>query len=180
MPEGETLSALDPCVVGTWGSTLVTMKMDALHAEGGAKVRLTISDSGAAVLDFTPMSAINTATQDFALDFQYTGRASATLKTPKQGVLEIQNADYSGLRVSVRAKPHNSDKGFVLPDRPLTAPSASGAAAPAPSAEPELPGVDGLAQNPVFSSGHYSCADSALMLRNKGRDVTWRFVKADP
>lgn len=184
MPEGETLSALDACMIGTWRSTLVTMKMSPLHADGGPNALLTISETGAAVLDFTPMSAISAVTPEFTLDFQYSGKASATLKTPRQGVLEVTKADFSALRVSALAKPPKGEPVVVFRNRSLTRPAPAGSAAPAPSGassvEAAMPGVAGIAQDPALSSGQYSCGDSALMLRTKGQEVTWRFVKADP
>jgi hypothetical protein len=188
--ESEALSGLDTCVIGTWKAQWVKMKVGSMNAEGGANPMLTIAESGTSVIDFTPMSKVQATTPGFAFDFQYAGKAIATLKTPKRGVLEAENAIYSSLRVTASATAPQTKPITILKNKPLTelATAASAFAtthaAPPTSGAPGVPeaaqATSGIDESPVFSSATYTCADSALMLYSKNQDVTWRFVKAEP
>lgn len=188
--EGEELTALDPCLVGSWAALDVSMKTNSLGAEGGAKTALTIAPSGAAVVDFAPMSEVRVTTLSFGFDFRYHGKSKATLTTPRRGTLAAEKPDYSRLRVTANAKLDQAGTVPILKDKPVmelaNAMSAFAAAraAPAPSAGvgplQSASGPSEIDASPVFSSTGYSCGDSALSLRSKNREVTWRFVKVNP
>lgn len=178
-PSGAPLTGLDTCLIGSWKSTLFSLKAAQVSAEGGANTTLQIGASGDAVVDFTGMAPIrgNGAGADF--DFQYAGKATATLATPTRGAIASTKADVSALRVSANVSLPGAGKFPVLKNKAVSelaqmaTAMTAGKAPPAAAAAASPPGVD---SNPLFSMTHYSCDGSALTLSGDG--PTWAFTRA--
>jgi hypothetical protein len=175
---GEALAGLDPCLVGKWTSTQVTMTADQLSVEGGANVALSVADTGAAVLDFGPMAPIQGKSSPASFEFQYSGKASATLATKTRGAISSQSPDYSGLKVSVSFGMPGAGKVPLFKNKPVSelaqmATAMTGAKG-APAAAPP-PGID---SSPVFSTSSYTCQGATLTLVSAKPAVTWSFKRA--
>ena len=112
--------ALDACVVGTWKSTEATLNLKLAQASGGANVEMKIEPSGACSMDFTPMSVINATAKPVNFDFNYSGKATALLKTPGAGVITAAQSDYSALKASARIHMPNGATMPLLSNVPVT------------------------------------------------------------
>jgi hypothetical protein len=184
------LSGLDRCVLGNWRASGVTMKLAELSGEGGANVTLQIPASGAATIDFTPMSEVHVKGAAFAFDFHYAGTASAILTTPTRGTFHSDGANYAALKVSATMKFPGAAPMPLFKDTPVselasmaTGLSAlgqklgrAGSAAPAAPAGP----ARGIESAPIFSSSQYSCTEDQLILHSAEQKVEWSFKRATP
>jgi hypothetical protein len=161
------LTGLDSCLVGKWKATGVTLKVDAVSAEGGANVTLDVASSGASTLDFTPMDLIKATGRGFNFDFRYSGKATALLSTPTRGILESKDASYAALRVTANVQLPGAGSIPLFKDKPVTELAAMGAAlagaakglakgAPSAAASPGAAvgatPAQGIDSNPVFAS----------------------------
>jgi hypothetical protein len=176
-PSGAPLTGLDACLVGNWKSTVFSLKAAQVSAEGGANTSLQIGAGGDAVVDFTGMAPIRGKGAGADFDFQYAGKASATISTPARGAITSTKADVSALRVSANVSLPGAGKFPVLKNKSVSelAQMASAmTAGKAPAAAPAAPpGVD---SNPLFSTTSYVCEGNALTLSGDG--PTWTFARA--
>jgi hypothetical protein len=187
-------AGLDACLVGNWKASRVTLKVDPVDAQGGANIALQIAPSGASLLDFGPMSDIRATSSGFSFEFRYSGKATATLKTPSPGTVTSEQSDYSGLRVTASAKLPGAGSVALFKDTPLTqlanmgaalagvgkggaAKGAASAAAPAASGAVATPGID---SSPVFSSNRYTCGGDSLRLYGGEQPLEWVFERVRP
>ena len=177
---GAPLAGLDSCLVGSWKSTVFSLKSGQVSAVGGANVALQINADGSSVVDFGGMAPIQGKGAGADFDFLYSGKATGVLSTPTQGSITSTKSDFAGLRVSANVSVPGAGKfpvlknkavselaqmaGAMTADKGLPA-SRAGAATP--------PGVDA---NPLFSTTQYTCAGSTLTLSGKGPE--WAFTRA--
>lgn len=185
------LTGLDSCLIGKWKATSVTLKMDAVSAQGGANVALEIAPSGASTIDFTPMADVNAVSRGFSFDFRYSGKASAMLSSPTRGNLQAQNADYAGLHVSATVKLPGAGAIPLFKDKPVSELAAMGAAlagskglpkglasaASSPAAAQAEGPAKGIDSNPVFASNRYTCEGDALSFRGGEHGFEWLFAR---
>ena len=176
-PSAAPLTGLDACLVGSWKSTVFSLKTAQVAAEGGANTALQIGASGEAVVDFTGMAPIRGKGAGADFDFQYAGKASATISTPTRGAIASTKADVSALRVTANVSLPGAGKFPVLKNKSVSelaqmaSAMTAGKAPPAAAAAP--PGVD---SNPLFSTTSYVCEGNALTLSGDG--PTWAFTRA--
>lgn len=175
---GAPLAGLDPCLVGSWKSTSFGLKTDQVTAEGGANLALKVEPAGDAVVDFGPMAPIQGKTGGASFDFQYSGQAKATLKTPARGALESSNADYAALKVSVNVELPGAGKLNLFKAKPVSAlaqmaSAVVGGKAPAGAGAPP-PGID---SSPIFSTSRYSCEGDTLTLDGDKLAAKWSFAR---
>lgn len=177
---GAPLAGLDSCLVGSWKSTVFSLKSGQVTATGGANVTLQVAADGNSVVDFTGMAPIQGKGAGADFDFEYAGKATGVLSTPTQGTITSTKSDFAGLRVSANVSVPGAGKFPVLKNKAVsdlakmaTAMTADKGlpASRAGSATP--PGVD---SNPLFSTTQYSCAGSTLTLSGKGPE--WSFTRA--
>jgi hypothetical protein len=173
--------ALEPCLIGKWKSTKVTLNADPVTAEGGAGVLLEIGPAGATSLDFTGMEVVHAKMPAFKFDFHYSGRATGTLKTPSAGVLESSDTEWARLRVTANANVPGMGKMPLLKETPVSQLAALGTAlgdeiaSAQPAAPPAPQGID---SSPVLSSSRYTCTPDTLTLNPKeAKGATWVFAK---
>jgi hypothetical protein len=180
------LAGFDPCVVGTWRSKLVKLSAEQVTAAGGEGVKMEAAASGATTLDFASMSDIRATGAGVAFDFRYSGKATATLKTPAIGKFESENADYSTLKVTANVKVPGAGSIPMFKDTPVAdlvkmANGMAGAvknmpgAGAAPGAAPGGP-AKGIDAAPVFSSSSYVCRPDSLILSGP-QQTEWTFVR---
>ena len=185
------LSGLDTCLVGKWRASGVTLKMDQVSAQGGANVTLDIAPSGASVIDFGPMADVHATGPSLNFDFRYSGKATATIKSPSRGTLQSENADYAGLRVTANVKLPGAGSIPLFKDTPVTELATMGAAlaggvkglskvkpaasAPAAVSQPGTP--KGIDSNPVFASNRYTCEGNSLQFRGGDQAFEWQFSR---
>lgn len=177
---GAPLAGLDSCLVGSWKSTVFSLKSGQVTAVGGANVALQINADGNSVVDFGGMAPIQGKGAGADFDFQYAGKATGVLSTPTQGTITSTKSDFAGLRVTANVSVPGAGKFPVLKDKVVSdLAKMAGAmtadkglpASRAGSATP--PGVD---SNPLFSTTQYTCAGSTLTLSGKGPE--WTFTRA--
>jgi hypothetical protein len=173
--------ALEPCLIGKWKSTKVTLKVDAVTAEGGAGVLLEIGPAGASSLDFAGMEEMHAKMPAFKFDFHYSGRATGTLKTPSAGTLESSDTEWGRLRVTATANVPGMGKMPLLKETPVSQLAALGTAlgGQIASAEPAAPPApQGIDSSPVLSSSRYTCtADTLTLSPKEATGATWVFAK---
>lgn len=177
---GAPLAGLDSCLVGSWKSTVFSLKSGQVTAVGGANVALQINADGNSVVDFGGMTPIQGKGAGADFDFQYAGKATGVLSTPTQGTITSTKSDFAGLRVSANVSVPGAGKFPVLKD---TAVSELAKMAGAMTADKGLPASragsatpPGVDSNPLFSTTQYSCAGSTLTLSGKGPE--WTFSRA--
>ncbi|MGC4091936.1 MAG: hypothetical protein QM756_29445 [Polyangiaceae bacterium] len=176
--------AFDTCLVGKWKSDKVTLKMDQVSAEGGAGVALEIAATGASNIDFSPMSEVNAKTQDgVGFNFKYSGKASATLKTPSAGNIDSENNDFAALKVTVAMKMPGAGGASIpiLKDVAISELATMGAALGGKGL-PKVPGVGAgmgsmVDANPVFSRSQYTCQGDSLSFKNVKSPAEWVFTR---
>jgi hypothetical protein len=173
--------SFEPCLIGKWKSTKVTLSADAVTAEGGAGVLLEIGPAGASSLDFAGMEEVHAKMPAFKFDFRYSGRATGTLKTPSPGVLESSDTEWGRLRVTATANVPGMGKMPLLKETPVSQLAALGTAlgdeiaSAQPAAPPAPQGID---SSPVLSSSRYTCTADTLTLNPKeAKGATWVFAK---
>ena len=172
------LTGLDPCLIGSWKSKAFSLSAAQATAEGGANVTMNIVATGDTVIDFGPMAPINAKGAGVSFDFQYSGKASATLSTPTRGALASSKADYAGLRVTASVQIPGATKVGLFKNKPVSelaqmATAVAGAKAPAGAPPP------GLDSTPIFSTSRYTCADGMLTLDSSDQlAAKWTFVRA--
>lgn len=155
------------------------MTTDQASAEGGGNLVMKIATTGDTVVDFGPMAPINGKGAGVGFDFQYSGKATATLSTPTRGAIASSKADYAGLRVTASAQIPGGGKMDLFKNKPVSelaqmATAVAGAKAPAGAPPP------GLDASPIFSTTRYTCADSMLTLDSSEKlAAKWTFVRAD-
>lgn len=171
----------EPCLIGKWKSTKVTLNADPVTAEGGAGVLLEIGPAGASSLDFTGMEEVHAKMPAFKFDFRYSGRATGTLKTPSAGVLESSDTEWGRLRVTATANVPGMGKMPLLKETPVSQLAALGTklgdeiASAQPAAPPAPQGID---SSPVLSSSRFTCTADTLTLNPKeAKGATWLFAK---
>lgn len=184
-PSAAPLASFDPCVVGSWRATSVSLSVDAMKASGGAGVSMQIAASGATTLDFGPMAKIVASGSGVGFDFRYSGKATGTLKTPVTGKFESENPDYSKMSVSANVKVPGAGTIPMFKDTPMPelVKMASGVAAAAKGA-PGSPGATpgalappkGIDSAPIFSSSSYVCRPDSLTLSG-AQNLVWEFVR---
>jgi hypothetical protein len=186
------LSGLDSCLVGKWRATSVTLKLDSMSAQGGANVTLDIAPTGASVIDFGPMADVHATGPQMSFDFRYSGKATATIRSPSRGTLQSESADYAGLRVTANVKLPGAGSIPLFKDTPLTELATMGTAlaggvkglpkakpaASAPAASQPDTAPKGIDSNPVFASNHYTCEGSSLTLRGGEHQFEWQFSRS--
>jgi hypothetical protein len=175
-PAGAALAGLDACLVGSWKGTSFSLKTEQVTAEGGANLVLKIGAGGDSVIDFGPMSPVNAKSAGAGFDFQYSGKATATLSTPTRGNVVSDKADYSGLRVTVNVHLPGAGKLALLKDKPLSelsqmASGVIGGKAPTAAAPP------GIDASPVFSSSRYTCEADTLTILGDKLAAQWLFTR---
>lgn len=177
------LSGFDTCLVGNFEAEQVTLKLEQVSAAGGSKVALQIGADGSSSVDFTPMSPINAkANGGLAFDFKYSGKASATLKTPERGTIVSESTNLDALRVSATIKLPGAGGVPLFKDTPVNelAKMATAIAGSMPQGA-KLPGganpASGIDASPVFSSSRYTCQGDTLTLDNVGGAATWTFKR---
>lgn len=179
---GAAPSGLDPCLVGSWKSTSVSLKLAPASAAGGANLALEIRPSGDSVLDFASMAPIHGKSNGADFDFKYAGKASALLSTPTRGELASAKPDYSGLQVSADVQLPGVGRFSVLKNKPVSelaqmASALVGQKAPSAAAAATPPGID---PSPIFSTTRYACqGDSLTFFADKG-GAEWAFSRATP
>jgi hypothetical protein len=179
---GAALSGLDPCLVGNWKSTSVSLKLAPASAAGGANLVLEVQPSGDSVLDFASMAPIHGKSNGADFDFKYAGRAGALLSTPTRGALASAKPDYSGLRVSADVQLPGVGRFSVLKDKPVSelaqmASALAGQKAPSAAAAATPPGID---PSPIFSTTRYACqGDTLTFFADKG-GAEWAFSRTRP
>lgn len=176
-PSGAPLTGLDACLVGSWKGTGFSMKTEQVTAEGGANLALKIASDGAAVIDFGPMAPVNGKGAGASFDFQYSGKASATLATPTRGSISSAKPDYSGLKVTTNMQVPGAGKIALFKNKPVSelaqmASAVVGGKAPAAGAPP------GIDASPVFSNNRYSCDGDTLTLSGDKLAAQWLFARA--
>jgi hypothetical protein len=177
-PNEPPLTGLDPCLVGSWKSKTFSLSAAQATAEGGANVTMNIVATGDTVVDFGPMAPINAKGAGVSFDFQYSGKASATLSTPTRGALTSSKADYAGLRVTASVQIPGATKMDLFKNKPVSelaqmATAVAGAKAPAGAPPP------GLDSTPIFSTSRYACADGMLTLDSSDQlAAKWTFARA--
>jgi hypothetical protein len=177
-PNEPPLTGLDPCLVGSWKSKVFSLSNAQATAEGGANVTMNIGATGDTVVDFGPMAPINAKGAGVNFDFQYSGKASATLSTPTRGALASSKADYAGLRVTASVQIPGATKMDLFKNKPVSelaqmATAVAGAKAPAGASPP------GLDSTPIFSTSRYTCADGVLTLDSSDQlAAKWTFARA--
>jgi hypothetical protein len=176
---GASLSGLDACLVGTWKSTVFTLKAAQATAEGGANTTLRIGAGGDAVVDFAGMAPISGKGAGADFDFIYAGKATATVSTPTRGAIASTKADISALRVSANVSLPGAGKFPVLKNKSVSELSQMASAMVAGKA-PAGPGAApaGVDSNPLFSATSYACEGNALTLSGDG--PTWAFTRTAP
>jgi hypothetical protein len=169
---------LDPCLIGNWKTTKVTLKVDQMSAEGGDGMTMQVAPTGVTVIDFTRMSDIRAKSPAVNFDFKYSGKATGTLTTPSAGKIESKQADYAGLRVTANVKLPGAGSMPMFKDTPISdlVKMAEGMAAKtgAPGAGKPPQGIDAT---PVFSSNSYTCSPELLTLQGDQLDVVWLFAR---
>jgi hypothetical protein len=170
------LTGFDTCLVGAWKGTSFSLKTDQVSAEGGANVALKIAASGDSVIDFGPMSAVNGKGAGASFDFQYSGKATATLSTPARGTIASAKPDYSALKVSTNVQIPGAGKIAVFKNKPVSelaqmASAVVGGKVPAAGAPP------GIDASPVFSNSRYSCDGDTLTLSDDKLAAQWVFTR---
>lgn len=184
-PSAAPAAAFDPCVIGSWRATSVTMKADAVKASGGGGVTMQIGSNGATTLDFGSMSDIAASGSGMSFDFRYAGKATGTLKTPTPGKFESSNPDYSKLTVTANVKVPGAGTIPMFKNTPMSdlVKMASGVAAAAKGA-PGTPAAaaaggvpKGIDAAPIFSSSTYECRPESLKLSGE-QNLVWEFVRS--
>jgi hypothetical protein len=171
------LAGLDPCLVGSWKSTVFSLKTDQVTAEGGANLAMKISASGDTVVDFGPMAPIRGKGASADFDFQYSGKATATLSTPSRGAVASSKPDYARLRVTATVNIPGAGKLDLFKNKPVSE-LAQMATAMTGAKEPGGAPPPGLDTSPIFSTTHYTCADGRLTLDGTDKlAATWTFVR---
>lgn len=172
------LSGLDPCLVGGWKSQIFSLTAAQATAEGGANVAMKIAATGDTVVDFGPMAPINGKGAGVSFDFQYSGKATATLSTPTRGAIASSKADYAGLRVTASVQIPGAAKMDLFKNKPVSElAQMAGAVAGGKAATGAPP--PGLDSAPIFSTSRYTCADGVLTLDNGDQlAAKWTFVRA--
>lgn len=175
-PEATPLAGLDPCLVGTWKGTGFNMKTEQVTAEGGANLALKIAASGDSVVDFGPMSPVVGKGAGASFDFQYSGKATATLTTPSRGTVASSNPNYAGLKVSTNVQIPGAGKIALFKNKPVSelaqmASAVVGGKAPAAGAPP------GMDSSPIFSNSRYTCAGDTLTLSGDKLAAQWAFAR---
>jgi hypothetical protein len=170
------LTGLDPCLVGSWKSKAFSLSAAQATAEGGANVAMNVAATGDTTVDFGPMAPINAKGAGVSFDFQYSGKASATLSTPTRGALASSKADYAGLRVTASMRLPGATKVDLFENEPVSklaqmATAATGAKAAAGTPPP------GLDSTPIFSTSRYTCRDGMLTLDSSDQlAAKWTFA----
>ena len=139
---------------------------------------MNIAATGDTAVDFGKMAPIKAKGAGVDFDFQYSGKASATLSTPTRGALASSKADYAGLRVTASVQLPGATKMDLFKNEPLsklaqmaTAVTGAKAAAGAPP-----PGLD---STPIFSTSRYACTGGVLTLDSSDQlAAKWTFVRA--
>ena len=152
------------------------MKTEQVTAEGGANLAMKIAASGDSSVDFTPMSVINGKGAGASFDFQYSGKATATLSTPTKGTIASAKPDYSALRVSTNISLPGAGKLALFKNKPvseLAAMASTIVGKAAPAAAPP-PGVD---TSPIFSNSRYTCEGDTLTLSGDKLAAQWVFAR---
>lgn len=174
------LAGLDSCLVGSWKSTLFSLKSGQVTALGGANVTLQINADGNSVVDFGGMAPIQGKGGGADFDFQYAGKATGVLSTPTQGTITSTKSDFAGLRVSANVSVPGAGQFPVLKDKAVSELAKMAVAMTADKGLPASragsampPGVD---SNPLFSTTQYTCAGGTLTLSGKGPE--WTFTRA--
>ena len=177
---GAPLAGLDSCLVGSWKSTVFSLKSGQVSAVGGANVALQINADGNSVVDFGGMAPIQGKGASADFDFQYSGKATGVLSTPTQGTISSTKSDFAGLRVSANVSVPGAGKFPVLKNKAVSELAQMAGAMTADKGLPASragsatpPGVDA---NPLFSTTQYTCAGSTLTLSGKGPE--WTFTRA--
>jgi hypothetical protein len=175
-PSGAPLGGLDPCLVGNWKSQAFSLRNSQATAEGGANVAMNVAASGETSLDFGPMTKINAKGAGANFDFQYSGKATATLSTPARGTITADKADYARLRVTASVQIPGAGKMDVFENKPVSelAQLATAVASTKPTAGAPPPGLDA---NPIFSTTRYTCKDGKLTLDSDQLAAQWTFVR---
>lgn len=170
------LLGFDTCLVGSWKGTGFSLKTEQVTAEGGANLALNIAAGGDSVIDFGPMSPVNGKGAGANFDFQYSGKATATLSTPTRGNISSAKADYSGLKVTTNVQIPGAGKMALFKNKPVSelaqmASAVVGGKAPAAGAPP------GIDASPVFSNSHYTCEGNTLTLSGDKLAAQWVFAR---
>ena len=183
-PTGRALNGFDECLVGKFESENVTLKLDRVNAEGGAKVALQITSDAAAAIDFSPMDRIHAkGDRGLRFDIWYSGTATASLKTPVRGTLVSESTNFDGLRVNAAIILLGAASVPILKNTTVTELARMATAiekslppqnSSAPGATNPLRGIDA---SPVFSSTHYACQGDTLTLENAEGGATWTFIR---
>ncbi len=179
---GAAPSGFDPCLVGSWKSTSVTLKLELVSATGGPNLALDIRPNGDSVIDFTSMGPIHGKSTGAKFDFKYAGKASATLSTPTRGSLASAKPDYSDLRVNADVQMPGVGNFSVLKNKPLSelaqmAAELPGKKAPTAPAAATPPGID---TNPIFSTTRYTCQGDSLTFFSDKAGAEWVFSRVAP
>ncbi len=174
---GAPLTGLDTCLVGSWKSTMFSLQVSQVTADGGANVTLQIKAGGDAAVDFRGMAPIRGKGAGADFDFQYSGKATAVLSTPTRGVISSSQADASALRVSANVSMPGAGKFPIFKNKAVSelAQMASAITAGKAVATP-APSELGVDTNPLFSTTHYTCEGDALTLSGDG--PKWAFTRA--
>jgi hypothetical protein len=176
VPSGQAASAgFDSCLVGSWKAVRASLKVEAVSAEGGGNVAMDIAPTGAAVLDFTPMSEVEAAAQGVAFAFRYSGKATGVLETPRPGELASKDNDYSKLTVTAMAKVPGQASVPLFKETPVTelqktVGKMAGTIAPGTPSK-------GIETSPVLSMTRYVCSPQTLALKGTAAQAEWTFTR---
>jgi hypothetical protein len=176
-PDAAPLTGFDPCLVGSWKGSGFSLKTAQVTAEGGANLALKIEANGDSVVDFGPMAPVVGKGAGAGFDFQYSGKATATLSTPTRGTIASSKPDYSSLRVTTNVQLPGAGKVAIFKNKPVSelAQMVTGVVTGKAPAAAAPPGID---SSPVFSNSRYTCAGDTLTLSGDKLDAQWTFARA--